>query len=97
MLIVIYALSYSGISKKKISFPKNVALFVILIGILESVGFMAFGAGISLEYTSIIAPITSVTPAITIILARVFLKEILELNQKIGVIAVLIGLVLLSI
>ncbi len=96
-IIVFYALSYSFIAKKNISFPKHVGLFIILIGFLESMGFLAFGAGISLEYTAIIAPVSSVYPAITIILARIFFKEILDLNQKIGIAAVLLGLVLLSI
>ena len=89
ILIVLYALSYSGIAKKKISFPKNILLFVILIGLLESIGFLAFGVGLSLEHTAIIAPISSVYPAVTIILAGIFLKEILDLNQKIGVVVVL--------
>ena len=97
MLIVLYALSYAGAAKKNISFPKNAALFVILIGFLESIGFLAFGAGVSLEYTAIIAPVSSVYPAITIILAQIFLKEILDINQKIGIAFVLLGLVLLAI
>ena len=97
MLIVLYALSYAGITKKNISFPKNALLLIILIGFLESGGFLAFGAGISLEYTAIIAPVSSVYPAITIILAQIFFKEIVETNQKVGIAAVLIGLVLLSI
>ena len=94
---IFYMLLYSGAAKKNISFPKNFALLVILIGILEATSFLSFGYGISLEDTAIIAPITSAFPAITIILARIFFKEILEINQKIGVISVLVGLVLLSI
>ena len=96
MLIVLYALSYAGATKKNISFPKNAALFVILIGLLESMAFLAFGAGVSLEYTAIVVPVSSVYPAITIILAQIFFKEILEINQKIGIAAVLLGMVLLS-
>ena len=96
-LVVFYVLVYSGIAKKNISFPKNVILFVILIGVLESIGFLALGGSVFLENISLVAPVTSVYPAVTIILARIFFKEILELNQKLGVISVLVGLVVLAI
>ena len=94
---VFYLLMYSGTTKKDISFPKNIALFVILVGVLEAIAFSSAGLGLSFEHTSIVAPIISAFSAITIILARVFFKEILELNQKIGIFFVLAGLVLLSI
>ncbi|MCH8004254.1 MAG: EamA family transporter [Nanoarchaeota archaeon] len=91
-----FILAYSSALKRSISFPQNVGLFVVLGGILEAIAFLAFGFGITSENTSIIAPIVFAFPAVTIILARIFFKEILELNQKIGV-AVLSGLVLLSV
>jgi uncharacterized membrane protein len=58
---------------------------------------LLFGAGLTYENTSIIAPIVSAFPIVAIILARIFLKEVLELNQKLGVVTVIFGLVLLSI
>jgi uncharacterized membrane protein len=96
-IIVFMLLTYSTTTKKNISFPKNAALFVILIGVLESAAFLAMGAGVSSEYTAIVAPVAFAFPAVTIILARIFFKEILEINQKIGIVSVLAGLVLLSI
>ena len=57
---------------------------------------MSYGAGISMEYTAIIAPITAAFPAVTVILARIFLKEHVEINQKIGIGTVIMGLILLS-
>ncbi len=91
-----YILAYSAATGKDISFPRNTAFFIIMIGLLEAVGFLAYGVGITSEYTVIVAPIGAAFPVITIILARIFLKETLELNQKIGIISVLCGLVLLS-
>jgi len=91
-----FILAYSNVLKKNISFPKNVGLFIVLGGILEAIAFLAFGFSITSENTSIVAPIVFAFPAVTIILARIFFKEILELNQKIGVVTVLSGLVLLS-
>lgn len=93
---IFYLLAYSGITKKSVSFPKNIALFVILAGVLEVIAFLSFGFSITSEDVAIVAPIISAFPVITIILARIFFKEILELNQKIGIVAVLVGLILLS-
>jgi len=91
------AMTYARIGKKSISFPVNIIWLLIAISILETVAFLAIGAGISSDLTSIVAPVASAFPIITIVLARIFFKEILELNQKIGVFSVLLGLVLLVI
>ena len=94
---IFYILAYAGTAKKSISFPKNAALLVALIGILETIGFLSIGAGMSFEQTSIVVPVSSTYALMTVILAQIFFKEVIELNQKIGIIAVLLGLVLLSI
>lgn len=94
---VFYILTFSSVTKRNISFPKNVALFIILIGVLDFVGFLSYGIGLAYEYATIVAPIASTSPLVTIILARIFFKESLEMNQKIGIVSALIGLVLLSI
>lgn len=97
MVSVFYLLAYSGAKKENILFPKNVALFIILIGVLEVVAYLCYGIGVTSEHTAIVAPIGAAFPMVTIILARIFLKETLEINQKIGIISVLSGLILLSI
>lgn len=94
---IFYILAYAGTAKKNISFPKNAALIVALIGILETIGFLSIGAGISFEQTSIVVPVSSTYALMTVILAQIFFKEVIEVNQKIGVAAVLLGLVLLAI
>ena len=95
-ITVFYLLVYSSPAKKGISFPKNVALLMIVIGVLEAVAYFSYGAGIASEFTAIVAPIAASFPIITIILARIFFKEVMETNQKIGVVSVLTGLILLS-
>ncbi len=92
-----YLLTYSATAKKNISLPKDITSSIILIGTLEAIGFLAYGIGVNSEYTSIVAPISATFPMVTIILAKIFFKETLELNQKIGIISILCGLVLLSI
>ncbi len=97
VLGVVFALAYAAMAKKDIKFPANFTLLIISVAALEAVAFLSIGAGIGTDLTAIVVPIASAFPAITIILARIFFKEILDINQKIGVAAVLLGLVLLSI
>jgi len=91
------AMAYAGAMKKKISFPVNIVWILVLISILETVAILSMTAGINADLTAIVVPVSSAFPAITIILARIFFKEVLETNQKLGVVSILVGLVLLSI
>jgi drug/metabolite transporter (DMT)-like permease len=95
--MVIIAGIYSVAAKKKLDYPHSTKYLVLAVGILEAIAFLSIGLGISGDHTAIIAPVASAFPAITIILARIFFKEMMELNQKLGVIAVLSGLILLAI
>ena len=96
MVTVFCFLTYAGMVKIKMTFPKKVWIFIILIGIFEAIGTLSYMAGISTEHTAVIAPIIATSPMITILLARIFFKEILDLNQKYGIAFVLMGLVLLA-
>ncbi|MFZ3077078.1 MAG: DMT family transporter [Candidatus Aenigmatarchaeota archaeon] len=87
---------YSGAAKKDISFPKNILLFIILVGALDTVAYLSYSSGVTSEYSAIVAPIGAASPAVSIILARIFFKEKLHFNQKIGAVSVLAGLILLS-
>ena len=93
---VAFIFIYFIFTKTNLSFPENSAMLVIAIGLVEVIAFLSYNIGISSEYTSVIAPIAFAYPAITIILARIFFKEILETSQKAGVISVLAGLILLT-
>lgn len=96
---VLYLLVYAGARRRgreEFSFPRNITLFVVLIGVFETISFLAYGFGVSSEHSAIVAPIGASFPIITIIWARLFFKETLEINQKIGVFSVILGLVLLA-
>lgn len=89
-------LMYSGFANRDISYPRSVVPMVVAVGLLEAAAFTAYGAGVASEFTAIVAPVAATFPVVTIILARIFFKEMVEINQKIGIGAVLAGLVLLS-
>ncbi|MGQ9788269.1 MAG: EamA family transporter [Candidatus Hadarchaeaceae archaeon] len=94
---VLSLLLYSGFANRDLSYPKSVFPMVVAIGLLEATAFTAYGAGVASQFTAIVAPVAATFPVVTIILARIFFKEMVEVNQRIGIGAVLTGLVLLSI
>jgi drug/metabolite transporter (DMT)-like permease len=96
LAFVAYMFAYIGIRKQKAAFPKKVWPSVLLIACLEFVAWICAGLGLQTEYTSIVAPVSASFPILTILLARVFLKEKLERNQLIGVIAVIAGILVLA-
>jgi uncharacterized membrane protein len=89
-------LASSGTLKGSISLPKIAALVVVLIGLLEFIAGLGYGLGVDLGYTAIVAPVTASSPLVTVILARIFFKERVEVNQKVGILFFLLGLALLS-
>lgn len=92
-----YLSIYAGISGRDISFPRNVWLFIVLVGILDTVAYLSYSSGVTAVYGAIVAPIGAASPAVSIILAKIFFKEKIEPHQEIGIGSVILGLILLSI
>jgi drug/metabolite transporter (DMT)-like permease len=89
--------SYTKISKTRISFPTRlIFIFIAAAGLLDLLGFVAFNFSISTAFLSIVGPVAATYPAVTVVLAYFFLKEKIVSNQKIGVIAIIAGLALIS-
>ncbi len=93
---LVFIFLFSFFMKKDLRFPKNAHKFVVIIAALETIAFLSIGAGISQEYTSIVYSVASSFPAITIILARIFMKERMEISNIIGAGFVVFGIGLLS-
>lgn len=79
---------------EKIKFPWSLLL---LIGVFDMGAFFTFSLGTSGSFASIVAPIGSAYALITIILAKIFLKEKIKPNQYLGIAGILAGLILISI
>jgi len=73
------------------------AMLVVLFSLTEILGFSAFVLGASTGLVSIVVPVGSASPAVTVVLARMFLGERLIGLHKIAVVLVVAGVVLLSI
>ncbi len=98
LFMIFFLLCFSSIKREKITFnERKVIPWLILIGVCDVSAFLGFGLGVSSGYVSIVSPVAASFPLITIILARIFLKERLGINQKIGIVGIIIGLILLSI
>ena len=77
----------------KIKFPWRLLL---LIGIFDMGAFFTFSLGTSGSLASIVAPIGSAYALVTIVLAKIFLKEKIKPNQILGIVGIIFGLVLIS-
>ena len=71
-------------------------LLLAVAGLLDFSAYLAFNFSLNTQYVSVVSAIVATAPAITIGLAYVFLKERVVRNQKLGIIAILVGLVLIS-
>ncbi len=86
------------VSKKVIIVrDKTVFRWLVVVGILDAVAYVAltWGYGVT-SYVSIITVLAATFSIPTLILARIFLKEKLQKAQLIGIAIILLGVVLLA-
>ncbi|MCS6880534.1 MAG: EamA family transporter [Oscillochloridaceae bacterium] len=63
---------------------------------LDTIGFLAYNTGIATAYVSVVTALASIFSAVTVLLAWVLLRERLVRTQWAGVVAVLVGVLLVS-
>ena len=66
-------------------------------GLTEFVGYFGYVVGVGVGLVSIVVPICSASPAVTVVLAHTFLKEGLLQIQKAAIVLIILGVVLLPI
>ena len=71
-------------------------IIIVLSALTVSLGSFFFYLLLNKKQASIVVPLTSLYPVITIILGVLFLREILNVKQVIGIIFALIAIFLLS-
>jgi drug/metabolite transporter (DMT)-like permease len=76
--------------KKKLFFRINLIQFIYVLA------WVVVNYAISKGNTALITAVSSLFPAVTVILALIFYKEKLVFNQKLGILTILIGLFLIS-
>ncbi|ADG13567.1 EamA family transporter [Methanocaldococcus infernus] len=90
LIIFLKFRNFSIDSPKIIIYSIVAALFVVL-------GSLILYYALYKGKASIVVPLSSIGPAITVVLSLIFLKETLSINQVLGIILILIGIFLLSI
>ncbi len=98
LFLLIFLSIFILFSKKKFvpaktEFPWGLLL---LIGFFDMGAFFTFSIGTSGSYASIVAPIGSAYALVTIILAKVFLKDKIKPNQYLGIAGIIAGLIMIS-
>ncbi|HYA02461.1 MAG TPA: EamA family transporter [Syntrophobacteria bacterium] len=68
----------------------------VLTGIFGTVGFLCFLYAVNVGGVSVVATLTALYPAITILLAVIFLKESVTLTQIAGIGLAIVSVILLS-
>lgn|SRR3989338_1948378 len=92
-LAMILALFFS----EKIFLPtKKEWGMLAFIGVFSGIAVTCLSYGFSLDLISMVTPIVYASPLVTILLARHFLEEKLALNQYLGIMSIIIGILLLA-
>ncbi len=68
----------------------------ILNGVLSGIGLLAYYAAASRGKVSVVGPVTSLYPLLTVVLAFIFLRERLNRVQLIGVVLSLVAIAIFS-
>lgn len=92
-------LSFFILFSKKKFIPEKIKFpwwLLLMIGIFDMGAFFTFSLGTSGSFASIVAPIGSAYALVTILLAKIFLKEKIKPNQYLGISGILAGLILIS-
>jgi bacterial/archaeal transporter family protein len=82
--------------KFKIAVKKTGIFYALLMGVLSALGCLAFFAAMQKGKASLVAPVTSLYPALTVILAVIFLKEKLNKVQLCGLALAMVSFAILS-
>lgn len=71
-------------------------LYVLGVGVLDTIGFVALAVGVSGDQVGLVSVLSSLFAAVTVLLARIFLREQLQPIQWWGIGLIFIGLILVT-
>lgn len=71
-------------------------LYVFGVGVLDTIGFVALAVGVSGDQVGLVSVLSSLFAAVTVLLARIFLREQLQPIQWAGIGLIFAGLVLVT-
>ncbi|MEK6843206.1 MAG: DMT family transporter [Candidatus Micrarchaeota archaeon] len=78
-------------------FPKNRKNFIpAILASVDSIGLIFYYSAAAFFYTTLLAPVSSIYPIFTLAFAGYFLREKLKNYQFVSIIAILIGIIMIS-
>lgn len=93
--LVVLALSFPAGQSLRLP-TRQVWPLVIVVGVVDSGAYILYNMGLQSAQSGIVAVISSLFSAVTVILARLFLKEKLAVNQWVGLGLIFLGVGLVS-
>ena len=93
---LIFVVAFAFLARTQLRIGLGKMRYLLIMSVLSVFATLSYNIGVSYNYTDIVAPIAAASSVITVLLAVVLIKEKLEPYQKLGVIVVTLGLVLLS-
>lgn len=90
--------TYMKARRIKLVFPKNASSLTPLVAnaVLLSIADLSYNVGIMKGLVSVVAPISGSYPALFVVLAFLIFKDPLRMQEVVGIVTTLIGIVLLS-
>ncbi len=76
---------------------KYILRAVIGIGALDTIAMVSSLVGTSTEQVSIVTMLSSLFSTVTVLLAWIFLKDPLNIQQKLGIVAIFVGIIFVSV
>lgn len=96
--ILMCGIIVATISRKKVLRQLSHLPFKLLLiaSVTDFIAFAGFSIGLAHGFTSIVSPIAAAFPLVTVVMAQIILKEKIALNQFIGILGIICGVILLS-
>ncbi|MBA2859346.1 EamA family transporter [Methanococcus maripaludis] len=95
--IVLCVILFGGKCRHLLDYPNKVLIYGAIAAVLVILGTLALYYGLNRGKASVVVPLSSIGPAITTILAVIFLKEHLSFTQIAGIVMIVSGVIVLSI
>lgn len=84
-------------ASQSLALPRGIVWWgLFAAGILDTSAFLANNAGMQLGQISVVSVLASLYGAVTVLLAWIFLRERLKLNQWFGIVMIFVGIILVS-
>ncbi len=99
VVIAVQTLMFSAYflyKKERVHVSRSAALPIVAQALFNTAGFFLFGFGSEFGNVAILSPLAAASPLLVIVLAYLFLKERISINEKVGIVLLIIGAVLLS-